>query len=156
MLKRLLLMKMYVLQTMRPKSGFRIASNLPQIEKMTIVTISLHDVIVPFFWRWSVFLVKFSYWSKFRVSIIAGSRVITIFFYKGLTRNREVGNTPVWVLLNIWRVRDTKLAMNVSNKMLLKAAKSLGYNFYHFWIIKRKATGFKRKLGSKEIKKHLL
>ena len=49
MLKRLLLMKMYVLQTIRPKSSLRIASNLPQIEKMTIVTISLHDVIVQFF-----------------------------------------------------------------------------------------------------------
>ena len=26
-----------------------------------------------------------------------GSRVMTIFFYKGLTRNLEIGNTPFWV-----------------------------------------------------------
>ena len=35
-------------------------------------------------------LVKFSYWSKFHVS-----GVITIFFYKGLTINLEMGNNPV-------------------------------------------------------------
>ena len=28
---------------------------------------------------------------------------MTISFYKGLTRNLEIGNTPVWVLPNIWR-----------------------------------------------------
>ena len=36
---------------------------------------------------------------------------MTIFFYKGLSRKQENGNTPVWVLPNIWRlewVRDTK------------------------------------------------
>ena len=34
------------------------------------VTISRHDVIVKNFWRGLVSLVKFSYWSKFHVSII--------------------------------------------------------------------------------------
>ena len=65
---------------------------------------------------------NFSYWSKFHVNIIAGSGVTTVFFYKGLTRNPEIGNTPVSVLPNIWRlvhIRDTKFAANVSNKMLL-------------------------------------
>ena len=41
------------------------------------------------------FLVKFSYWSKFHVNIITGSGVMPIFFYKGLTRNPEIRNTPV-------------------------------------------------------------
>ena len=70
---------------------------------------------------------------------------MTIFFYKGLTRNPEIGNTPVWVLPNIWRlgrVMDTKFATNAANKMLLNAAKFQGYSFYCFWeIIKRKPTG---------------
>ena len=53
------------------------------------------------------------------------SGVMTIFFYKGLTRNLAIGNT-IWVLSNIWRlgwVRDTKFGMNVSDEMLLNAAK---------------------------------
>ena len=37
-------------------------------------------------------------------NIITGSRVMTIFFYKGLTRKPEIANTPVWVLPNIWRL----------------------------------------------------
>ena len=42
-----------------------------------------------------VSLVKFSYWSKFHVNIITGSGVMTIFVYKRLTRNPEIGNTHV-------------------------------------------------------------
>ena len=88
-----------------------------------------------------VSLVKFSYWSNFHVDIITGSRTTTIFFYKGLTRNPEIRNTPVWVLCNIWglrQVRNIKFDTNVSNEMLLNAAKCQGYRFYHFWIIKGK------------------
>ena len=128
-------------------SGIR----LPGCSKLAInqkndndVTIYRHDIIVKFFWRFLVFLVKFSYWSKFHVNMITGSGVMTIFCYKGLTRNPEIGNTPVWVLPNIWRlegVRDTKFGTNVSNEMLLNAAKCQGYSFYHFWVIKVKPTG---------------
>ena len=108
------------------------------------VTISRHDINVNFFWRFFVSLVKFSYWSKFHVNIITGSGIMTIFFYKRLTRNPEIGNTPVWVLPNIWRlgrVMNTIFGTNVSNRMLLKAAKFQGYGFYRFWVIKRKPTG---------------
>ena len=69
---------------------------------------------------------------------------MTIFFYNGLTRNPEIGNTPVWILPNIQRlgqVRDTKFGMNISHKILLKAAKCPGYSFYSFWVMKRKPTG---------------
>ena len=107
------------------------------------VTISRHDVNVTFFWRCFVSLVKFSYWSKLHVNIITGSGIMTIFFYKELTRNPEIGNTPVWVLPNIWRlgrVMDTKFATNVS-RMLLNAAKFQGYSFYRFWVIKGNPTG---------------
>ena len=88
--------------------------------------------------------VKFNYWFKFHVSIITGSGVMTIFFYKGLTRNPEIRNTPVWVLPNICRlgeVRNTKFGTNVTNEMLLNAAKCWGYSFYRFWVIKVKPTG---------------
>ena len=66
------------------------------------------------------------------------------FFSKGLTRNLEIGNIPVWVLPNIWRlgrVTDTKFDTSVSNRMLLKAAKFQGYSFYRSCIIKGKPTG---------------
>ena len=97
-----------------------------------------------FFWHCFLSLAKFSYWSKFHVNIITGSGVTTISFYKGLTRNLEIGNTPVWILPNIWRlegVRNTKFGTSVSNKMLLNAAKCQRCSFYCFWVIKRKPTG---------------
>ena len=87
-----------------------------------------------------------SYWSKFHVNIITGSGVMTIFFYKGLTRNPEIGKNPVCVLHNISRlgqVRDTKFDMSVSNIILLNAAKYQGNNFYCFWVIKGKPVGGK-------------
>ena len=68
---------------------------------------------------------------------------MTIFFYKWLTRNLEIRNTPVRVLPNIWtlgQVRDTKFGTNVSNKILLNAAKCQGYSFYRFWVIQGKPT----------------
>ena len=107
------------------------------------VTVFRHDVNVRFFWRCFVYPVKFSYWSKFHVNIITGSGIITIFFYKGLTRNPEIGNTPVSVLSNIWelgQIMGTKFGTNVSKKMLLNAAKFQGYRFYRSWVIKEKPT----------------
>ena len=97
-----------------------------------------------FFWRCFVSLVRFSYWSRFHDNIITGSRVMTISFYKGLTRNPEIKNTLFWVWLYIWRltrVRNTKFGTNVSSKVLLNAAKSQGCSFHHFWVIKGKPTG---------------
>ena len=35
---------------------------------------------------------------------------------------------------------DTKFGTNVSNRMLLNAAKFQGYSFYRFWVIKGKPT----------------
>ena len=110
------------------------------------VKICWYDVITTFFWRGFISLIKFTYWSKFYVNIITGSGVITIFSYKRLTRNPEIGNTAVWVLPNIWRlgqVRDTKFGMDVSNKMVVKAAKYQDYSFYCFWVNKGKPTGGK-------------
>ena len=128
-------------------SGIR----LPHCSKLAVnwknsndITIFWHDVIVRFFWLCFVSLIKFSYWSKFHVHIITCSGFMTISFYKGLIRNPGIGSTPVWVFANIWRlvrVMNTKFGTNVSNKMLLHAAKCQGYSFYRFWVIKRKPTG---------------
>ena len=112
---------------MRPESVFQIASNWSKIGKMTM-TSQLADMTSSssFICRCFVFLVKISYWSKFHVNVITGSGVMTIFFYKGLTRNPEIGHIPVWVLPNIWgqeRVSDTKFGTNVSNEMLPNFAK---------------------------------
>ena len=85
-----------------------------------------------FFWRCRVFLVKFSCLSKFHVNVITGSGVMTIFIYRRLIRNPEIGNTPVCVLPKLGRVRETKFGTNVSNKMLLNAAKYQDDSFYHF------------------------
>ena len=96
-----------------------------------------------FFWRCFIFLVKFSYWSKFHVNIITGSGVMT------LTRNSEIGNTTIWILPNIWRlerVRDTKFGKNVSNEMLLNAGKCQRCSFYLFQVIMGKPTGLGLKL----------
>ena len=91
------------------------------------------------------FFLKRSYWSKFHVNIITSSRVMAIFFCKGLTRNLEIGNTPIWILPNIWRlgqVRNSKFVTNVFNEILLHAAKYQIYSFYRFWVIKGKLAGW--------------
>ena len=75
---------------------------------------------------------------------MAGSRVKVIFVYKGFTRSLEIGNTPVWILANIWRlerVRDATYGANVSDKKLLNTAKPQSYSFYSFWVMKGKITG---------------
>ena len=98
-----------------------------------------------FFWPCFVFLVNFSYWFKFLVNIITGSGVVTVSFYKRLTRNPEIENISVWDLPNFWtlaQVRNTKFGTNFSNKMFLNAEKWLkkGYSFYRFWVITGKPT----------------
>ena len=52
----------------------------------------------------------------FHVNIITASEVMTISFYKELTKNTEIKNTPVWVLPNIWKLGQVDT--NVSNKIL--------------------------------------
>ena len=119
-------------------------SKLASNQKNNIdVTICQHEATANFFWHHFISLVKFSYWSKFHVSIITGSGVMTIFL---LEIDQKSRNTTIWVLPNIWRlglVRDTIFGTNVSNEMLLNTAKCQGYSFYRFWVIKGKAIGGK-------------
>ena len=76
----------------RPPECCKVAKN-PKNEND--VKIFRHDVNVNFFLGFFISLVKFSYWSKFHVNTIVGSGIMTIFFYKGLTRNPEIRNSPV-------------------------------------------------------------
>ena len=75
------------MQTLCPESGLRTAPNWPKIWKIAMK--SRFSDMTNFFWRWFVYLVKFSYWSKFHVNIITGSRIMTIFFYKGWPEIRK-------------------------------------------------------------------
>ena len=105
------------------------------------MTIASQFANMTVFWRFFVSPVKFSYWFKFHVDIITDSGITIILFYKGLTINLKNGNTPVWVVWNIWglgQVRDTKFGMNVYNEMLMNAANFQDYSFYGFWVIKVK------------------
>ena len=123
--------------------GFWIAPNWSYIRKMAMAS-QISDMASLSVFFDVVFFVRFTYWFKFRVNIITGSEVKTIFFCKELTRNPEIGNTPVWVLLNIWikeRANNTKFSSNVFNKMLLNATKFQGYSFYPFWVVGGKPTG---------------
>ena len=133
------------MQTLYPESGLWTARNWPKTQWMTM-TSQFSDMATTsnFFDVVFVSLVKFSYYSKFHVNIISGSGIMTVFFYKRLTRNPEIGNSSVWALPNIWRlgrVMDIKYDTNVSNRMLLNAAKLQAYSFYHFWVIKGEPTG---------------
>ena len=86
-------MKMQALQNMRPEYGPDCPKSAIDRKNNNDVTICRHYVIVEFFLRCGVSLVKFIFWSKFHVN--TASRVIAIFFYKGLARNPEIGNAPV-------------------------------------------------------------
>ena len=109
----------------------------------TDIIIRQHKVITDFFLTLFCFSSQFSYWPKFHVNIITGSRVMRILFYRGLTRNPEIKNTLVLVMPNISRlgqVRDTKFGRNVFIEILLNAAKCQHNSFYCFWVIKGKLT----------------
>ena len=65
-------------------------------------------------------------------------------FIRNWPEIRKSETTSVLVLPKICRlgqVRDIKFAMNVSNEMLLNAAKYQAYSFYRFRVIKGKTTG---------------
>ena len=101
----------------------RTAPNWPKIQKMTMTSQFSGMTSSLIFWRCFISLVKFSYWSKFHISIITGSGIMTILFYKGLTKKPEIGNTPDWVLLSIGGRLDAEFSTNVSNRIFLNAAK---------------------------------
>ena len=131
------------MKTLHSESRFWNAPISPKLKKNNNDIIVFRYDIIVIFWRCFISLVNFSYWSKFHINIITGSGIMTNFFYQGLTRNQEIGKTPVWVFPNIWRlvqVRDITFDKKVSHKMLLNTAKCQSYSFYRFWVIKEKPT----------------
>ena len=46
---------------------------------------------------------------------------MTIFLYKGLNRNPEIGNTPVWVLPIIWKPGELGIP-NLARMFLIKCS----------------------------------
>ena len=130
-------------------SGIR----LPDCSKLTLiskhrndVTTFWHDVIVKFFWRSFVSLVKFSHWFKFYVNIITGSGVMTISFYKGLTRNPEIppsGFCPIsgdWDKLEIpslarsspikcfWMLQSSRVTASIVSELLRSSQQGGNYS----------------------------
>ena len=72
-------------------------------------------------------------------SLVLTIWVMTICFYKALTRYPKIRNIPAWVFPNIWKlaqIRNTKLGANVPNKILLNAAKYEGYRFYRLLLLR--------------------
>ena len=72
-----------------------------------------------FFFFFFDVLFQFKLLAKFHANIITGPGVMTIIFYKGLTRNPEIRNTPVWVLPNIWRLEQVRIP-NLVRMSLIK------------------------------------
>ena len=79
-----------------------------------------------------------------QIFMSTSSLVLELWQFSFISDWPEIRNTFVWVLPNKWKlgqVRNTKFATNISNKMLLNAAKFQGYSFYCFWVIKGKPIG---------------
>ena len=100
-----------------------------------------HDGVIIF---WDDIIIKlFSVVLFFLLSLVTGPSFMSWFMfhvsvYKVLTRNPEIKITPVWFLLNFWTlgyVMDTKFDTNVSNRILLHAAKCQSYSLYLFQLI---------------------
>ena len=118
---------------------------LPDCSKLAVnwkshndVIIFLHDVIINFFDA-VLFLLSSLVTGPSFMSI--SSLVLELWQFSFIRDWPEIRKSEilVWVLPNIWRLRrvmDTKFGTNVSNKMLLNAAKCQDYSFYRFWVIK--------------------
>ena len=129
---------------MCPDSGLRTAPNWPKIRKMTNnVTIFRHDVIVNFFWRCFVPLIKFSSGSSF---MLISSLVLELWQFYFIEDWKEIrkweippsGFCPIsgdWDKL--WILNLARMSL-IEYYWLLQNAR--GYSFYHFWYIKGKPT----------------
>ena len=134
------------MQALCPESDLRIAPNWLKIQKMTLTSQFFDRKSASDFFDVVLFLLS---------SLITGPRFMSISslvlelwkfsFIRDWPEIRISEIPPSEVgLPNIWRlgpVMDTKFGTNLSNRMLLNAAKFQGYSFYHFWVIKGKPTG---------------
>ena len=130
------------MQTLCQESCLRTAPNWPKVRKMTMKWQFLDMTSSSEFFDVVLFLFSNLVTGPSFMSI--SSLVLELWQFSFIRDWPEIGNTPVWVLPNIWRlgrVMDTKFGTNVSNKMLLNAVKFQSYSFYRFWVIKGKPTG---------------
>ena len=129
------------MQTLCLELGLWIAPNWPKIQKMTMTsqfsdmrsTSNFCDVVL-------FFLAGLVTGPSF-MSIL--SPVLKLWQFSYIRGWLEIGNTPYWFLINIWRlgqVMNTESVTNVCNRMLLSVTKFQGYSFYRFWVIKIKPT----------------
>ena len=82
--------------------------------------------------------------------MITGSELWKFYFISHWPGIRKL-KKPRLSLPKIWRLRqarDTKFGTNVSNEILLNAAKCWDYCFYCFWVIKGKPTGGDKNIPS--------
>ena len=87
--------KNITLQTLCPESGLRTAPNWPKFRKMTMTSRFSDITSALVFLTLFCFSCQVQLLVQFHVNIITGSGIMTISSYNGLTRNPEIGNTPV-------------------------------------------------------------
>ena len=131
---------------MHPESGFRIASNWPEIRRMAMASQFADMTPLSFFSCCFVSLVKFSYWSKFRLNI---TLVLEFWQFTFIWDWPEIQKSEIppsefcpisrdWDELGIPNLAKISLIMS---RMLLNVAKYQGYSSYRFWVIKGNPTG---------------
>ena len=101
------------------------------------VTISRYDVIIKFFWHCLFLLSSLVTGSNFMSISLLVLELWQFSFIRVDQKSPEIGNTPIWVLHNIWGlgpVRDTKVVTNISRKYLYvtKCCKMPGLQFLPF------------------------
>ena len=109
------------------------------------VTIFWHDMTSSNFWCCFVSFVKFSYWSKFHVNIITGSEVLTNFFYKGLTRNPEIGilSSEFCPISGHWGELGIPNLVQMSPIKCYWMLENVKVTAFTIWVIMGKPTGGK-------------
>ena len=136
-------MKIYVSQTMRLESGMDCSMLAVNWKNENDVTVFWYGVIVNFL-DVALFLFSSLVTCPRFMSIL--SLVLELWQFLFIRDWPEIGNSPVWVLSNFWRlaqVNNTKFGTIDFNKILLIAARYQGYNFYRSWVNKGKPTGDK-------------
>ena len=141
--KRLLLLKILLMQTLYPESS--LWTNWPEIRKMTMTSQFSNMTSSSNVFDVALFLLSRLATGPSFMSISSLVLELSQFsFIRDWPEIRKSENTLVWVLPNIWRlgrVMDTKFDANVCNRMLLNAAQFKGNSFCRFWVINGKPTG---------------
>ena len=133
---------MQVLQTRRAESGSQIAPNWPKIEKMTMTSQFVNMTSSQIFLTLLCFSCQGLVTGPSFMSI--SPLVLELLQFSFIRNWAEIQKSeipPFNFLPNIWRlqwVKDITFGMNVSNEMLLNAAKCQGYSFNRLWVTKGK------------------